>query len=83
LATPRLWIGAAEVSIESDCDYWVVFDMPAHATCVEPQSATPDAFNLAGNLAGNLGGAVRLEPGEELRRAMTIAWTQSSTHPAT
>ena len=60
ITTPRLWIGGLEVSVSSDCDYWVVYDMPAHATCVEPQSATPDAFNL--------GGAARLEPGEELRR---------------
>jgi aldose 1-epimerase len=66
LATPRLWIGGLEVSITSDCDHWVVYDMPAHATCVEPQSAPPDAFNL--------GGAARLEPGEELRRTMTINW---------
>jgi aldose 1-epimerase len=67
IVTPRLWIGGVEVSITSDCEYWVVYDMPAHATCVEPQSATPDAFNL--------GGAARLEPGEELRRTMTISWT--------
>jgi aldose 1-epimerase len=65
--TPRMWIGGLEVSISSDCEFWVVYDMPAHATCVEPQSATPDAFNL--------GGATRLEPGEELRRTMTIRWT--------
>ncbi len=66
LATPRIWIGGVEVSISSDCDYWVVYDMPEHATCVEPQSATPDAFNL--------GGAARLEPGQELRRTMKISW---------
>ena len=66
ITTPRLWIAGVEVSITSDCEFWVVYDMPAHATCVEPQSATPDAFNL--------GGAVRLEPGEELRRTMTIHW---------
>lgn len=30
----------------SDCDHWVVYDQPAHATCVEPQSGPPDAFNL-------------------------------------
>ena len=66
LATPRLWIGGLEVSIASDCDHWVVYDMPANATCVEPQSAPPDAFNL--------GGAARLEPGEQLRRTMTISW---------
>ncbi len=66
LATPRIWIGGVEVSISSDCDFWVVYDMPPHATCVEPQSATPDAFNL--------GGAARLEPGQELRRTMKISW---------
>jgi aldose 1-epimerase len=66
LATPRVWIDGLEVAINSDCDYWVVYDMPAHATCVEPQTATPDAFNLAG--------AARLEPGEELSRTMTISW---------
>lgn len=71
MTTPRLWIGNLEVSIASDCEYWVVYDMPAHAICVEPQTATPDAFNL--------GGAVRLEPGDELRRSMTIAWTEPST----
>jgi aldose 1-epimerase len=70
LATPRLWIGGVEVSITSDCDHWVVYDMPVHATCVEPQTAPPDAFNLTGKLSG----ATRLEPGEELRRHMTIRW---------
>jgi aldose 1-epimerase len=72
LATPRVWIGDIEVSIDSACDYWVVYDMPLHATCVEPQTATPDAFNLP----AETGGMVRLEPGEELRRTMTISWTQ-------
>lgn len=66
LASPRLWIGGVEVSVSSDCDYWVVYDMPSYATCVEPQTALPDAFNL--------GGAARLEPGQELRRTMTISW---------
>lgn len=66
LRTPRLWIDDLEVSISSDCDYWVVYDMPAHATCVEPQSGPPDAFNL--------GLATRLAPGQELRHTMTVAW---------
>jgi aldose 1-epimerase len=66
LVTPRLWIGDFEVSITSDCEFWVVYDMPLHATCVEPQTATPDAFNL--------GGFTRLEPGAVLRRVMTIRW---------
>ena len=33
--------------LTSDCTHWVVFDEPAHATCVEPQTGPPDAFNLA------------------------------------
>lgn len=33
--------------LTSDCTHWVVFDQPAHATCVEPQTGPPDAFNLA------------------------------------
>lgn len=66
LSTPRIWIDGLEVSISSDCDYWVVYDMPAYATCVEPQTALPDAFNI--------GGATRLEPGAQLRRSMTIRW---------
>jgi aldose 1-epimerase len=64
--TPRLWIADVEVAITSDCEYWVVYDMPAHATCVEPQSGPPDAFNL--------GLAARLVPGHELCRSMTISW---------
>jgi aldose 1-epimerase len=68
--TPRLWIAGVEVSIASDCQYWVIYDMPPHATCVEPQSAIPDAFNHA----EELGGATRLEPGDELRRTMSIHW---------
>jgi aldose 1-epimerase len=44
----------------------VVYDLPAYATCVEPQTAPPDAFNI--------GGATWLEPGQELRRTMSLNW---------
>ena len=37
----------ARVTIESDCDHWVVYDMPSHALCIEPQSGPPDGFNIA------------------------------------
>src|SRR5690606_34548827 len=37
---------ALVVTIASDCDHWVVYDEPVHATCVEPQSGPPDAANL-------------------------------------
>ena len=32
--------------LTSSCSHWVVYDEPAHATCIEPQSGPPDAFNL-------------------------------------
>jgi len=35
-----------QLRLTSNCDHWVVYDEPAHATCVEPQSGPPDAFNL-------------------------------------
>ena len=34
------------VRLISECSHWVVYDVPEHATCVEPQSGPPDAFNL-------------------------------------
>ncbi|MCB1001843.1 MAG: hypothetical protein KDB40_21305 [Acidimicrobiales bacterium] len=55
------------VTVSSDCDHWVVYTEPEHATCVEPQSGPPDAVNL--------GTATVLQPGEILQRTMTIAWT--------
>lgn len=54
------------VRVASDCDHWVVYDEPVHATCVEPQSGPPDAAHL--------GLATVLEPGEFLQRSMTVAW---------
>ncbi|HEY4333125.1 MAG TPA: hypothetical protein VGM78_11170 [Ilumatobacteraceae bacterium] len=58
------------VTVSSDCDHWVVYDMPDHATCVEPQSGPPDAFNLCPN---------RLHPGESLTRWMRIEWRDPAT----
>lgn len=58
--------GGPTVTVSSDADHWVVYDEPAHATCVEPQSGPPDAVHL--------GLAHLLSPGEMLQRTMTIAW---------
>ena len=38
--------GGQRLRLTSDCTHWVVYDQPAHATCIEPQSGPPDAFNL-------------------------------------
>ncbi len=48
-----------------DCDHWVIYDKPPHATCVEPQSGPPDAPNLRPELATS---------DHPLRRTMTISW---------
>lgn len=62
---------AAEVTVSSDCDHWVVFDRMEHATCVEPQSGPPDAFNLGDRAVGGL---VTIDPSTPLHRTMTISW---------
>ncbi|KAF1685332.1 aldose epimerase [Pseudoxanthomonas broegbernensis] len=39
--------GGQRIRLNSECSDWVVYDEPAFATCVEPQTAMPDGFNLA------------------------------------
>ena len=38
--------GGQRLRLSSNCTHWVVYDQPAHATCIEPQSGPPDAFNI-------------------------------------
>lgn len=45
--TPAVVFDDVRIDIESDCDHWVVYDMPTHALCIEPQSGPPDGFTLA------------------------------------
>ena len=45
------WPGALGVVIESDCRFVVVYDEPADAICIEPQSGPPDALNHGPELA--------------------------------
>lgn len=56
---------APDVTVTSDCDHVVVFDEPSDATCVEPQSGPPDAFNLDPHV---------VDPATPLVRTMTISW---------
>lgn len=51
--------------LTSDCTQWVVFDELAHATCVEPQTGPPDAFNLAPRV---------LEPGQAASAWYRMEW---------
>ncbi|HEY5665010.1 MAG TPA: hypothetical protein VIS05_13345 [Ilumatobacter sp.] len=52
-------IDGVTVALSSDCTDWVVYDERPEATCIEPQSAPPDAFNIGGHVLG---------PHETLRR---------------
>jgi len=49
--------------VESDCDHWVIYDMPQHALCVEPQSGPPDGFTLDPHI---------ITPGTSLQRTMKL-----------
>ena len=49
----------------ADCDHWVIYDMPEHATCVEPQSGPPDGPTVRPELTTSA---------RPLRRTMRISW---------
>lgn len=50
-APPTLrWPGALRLEVRSPCPHVVVFDERPEAVCVEPQTAPPDALNLAPRL---------------------------------
>ena len=38
-------IGNVHLTLSSDCSHWVMYDIPTHATCVEPQSGPPNGVN--------------------------------------
>ena len=59
------WDGALELTVESSCDDLVVFDLPTHAICVEPQTGPPDALRLT---------PVVVEPGWPLVAEATFHW---------
>ncbi len=60
------WPHFLELKIESDCPAWVVYTVPDHALCVEPQTAPPDALNT--------GTAAVVIPGRPLTAEMTWTW---------
>jgi aldose 1-epimerase len=60
-----LTIGDQHLQVQSDCSHWVVYNQPAHATCVEPQSGPPNEVNDAPFL---------LPAGETMTRHFTISW---------
>ncbi len=59
------WPGVLRLELESVCPFWVVFTERAHALCVEPQTAPPDALNHHPFV---------IEPGHPLVAACTLRW---------
>lgn len=57
-----------QLRLSSDCAHWVVYDATSFATCVEPQSGPPDAFNLQPAV---------LLPGATLRKRFLIEWRRT------
>ncbi len=55
---PVLHRAGQALRLVSECEHWVVFDERAHATCVEPQTGSPDAFNLYPGHVLEAGGTV-------------------------
>ncbi|HAS10861.1 MAG TPA: aldose epimerase [Acidimicrobiaceae bacterium] len=68
------WPGVLDLYVESDCEHVVVFDEPAGALCVEPQSAPPDAHNSEQDLAV-------VTPDEPLVHRTTWAWSTPGGAP--
>lgn len=63
-----LQLGGQHLQLSSSSHHWVVYDQPEWATCIEPQSGPPDAFNL--------GLSSVIEPGETLSAWFRLEWLQ-------
>lgn len=73
-AAPHLrWPGLLDLEIDSRADVWVVFDERDDGLCVEPQTAPPDAINLA-RAAGTE--PPTAEPGLPLTLTMGWDWSR-------
>ncbi|WP_406288073.1 aldose 1-epimerase [Embleya sp. NBC_00896] len=60
------WPGALRLRMTSDCDYTVVYDLPADHVCVEPETGPPNG------LVGPTAHLVR--PGDPLTATTTWTW---------
>jgi aldose 1-epimerase len=59
------WPGRLRLTLSSTCRWWVVYTMPEHAICVEPQSGPPDAVTIASEV---------VVPGAPLTHVMRWRW---------
>jgi aldose 1-epimerase len=61
------WPGQLRLSISSTCRWWVVYSMPEHAICVEPQSGPPDGLGSSPDV---------VSPDRPMTQSMRWAWTR-------
>lgn len=61
------WPGFLRLEVATDCDWWVVYDERESATCIEPQTAPPDALNHNPHV---------VQPGHPLVANTTLHWTE-------
>lgn len=54
-----------DVTLDSDCSHWVVYDQPEHAVCLEPQSGPPNQVN---------DDPMQLDFGQSMARTFRIGW---------
>jgi galactose mutarotase-like enzyme len=62
-----VWPDVLRMQMTADCDWWVVYNERDYATCVEPQTAPPDALNNDPYV---------VEPGHPLVANATLQWTK-------
>jgi galactose mutarotase-like enzyme len=80
VAPPRLtWPGVLALDLRSDAPIWVVYDERDDAICVEPQTAPPDAFNLAWAIGVDAPAAA---PGRPVSISMAWRWSPAPSRPA-
>ena len=69
-ADPLLrWPGVLRLRLSSNHAHWVVYEHPAHAVCVEPWTAPPDALN---------GTPALVRPDEPLLLEMRLRWERDA-----
>ena len=71
LAPLSLTVDGVDLVLSSDCSHWVIYDLPTHSTCIEPQSGAPNQINDS---------PLVLAPGESLAKWFDITWTGRLIH---
>jgi aldose 1-epimerase len=67
------WPGVLDLEISSSADVWVIFDERPEGLCIEPQTAPPDAVNLA---QADGSDPPTAEPGRPLTATMVWRWSR-------